>query len=136
MNHIKVKSIEHLNELLDKDNQDFVLTIGVARSSKHITWNGTDEYYVYHYIDDTEVCLNTEELTSSNIGTAINNGQFFCECEVTENDKQLIEQAYAVTNPIEWDQVPSADLADSEETKEILRRRVVHLTLREEGEDI
>lgn len=80
MNLIKPQSIEHLNELLDKGYTDFFIALGgCLRSSKYITWNGTDTYYVLHLIDDSEDEYTAEELMASNIGTAIKNGAFYCE---------------------------------------------------------
>lgn len=81
MNRIKVQSIEQLNELLDKGKHDYVLLLagGVLRSSKYITWNGTDTYYVLHLIDDSEEEYTADELMSSNIGTGIKNGALYCE---------------------------------------------------------
>ena len=81
MNLIKPQSIEHLNELLDKGYTDFVIANGIMRSSKYITWNGTDTYYVLHLIDDSEEEYTAEELMADNIGAAIRNGVFYCETD-------------------------------------------------------
>lgn len=82
MNYIKVQSVEQLNELLDKGKHEFVLLLagGLLRSSKHISFDG-EKYYVLHCIDDTEEQMTAEELMSSNIGTGIKNGAFYCETD-------------------------------------------------------
>ncbi len=79
MNYIKVTSIEHLDELLEKHvSSEFVIRSGVLRSSKNIQ-KQCDKYIVYHYIDDTEEVVTAEELMADNIGAAIRNGNFYCE---------------------------------------------------------
>lgn len=79
MNYIKVQSLEHLNKLLEQGEHEYAIASGILRSSKYITWNGTDTYYVYHYIDDTEETMTEEELMADNIGSGIRNGSFYCE---------------------------------------------------------
>jgi hypothetical protein len=52
------------------------------------------------------------------------------------HDLRLVKQAYAVTNPCLWGDVPNENLAHSEEAREILHRHMVYLYRREEGNDI
>ena len=79
MELLRIKSIEHLDELLAKGNREFVIASGALRSSKYITTNGSGRYYVLHYIDGSEEDLDVEGLEESNIGSAIRNGNFYCE---------------------------------------------------------
>lgn len=78
--NIKVKSIEHLDELLEQGNEEFVIANGIMRSSKHITKDG-DTYYIFHLIDSSEEECTAEELMADNIGAAIRNGCFYCEAD-------------------------------------------------------
>ena len=55
---------------------------------------------------------------------------------MSPHDQALVDQAYAVTNPIDWWDVPDENLAESEEAREILHRRRSYLYHREEGNDI
>ena len=81
MKYTKVTSIDHLKELVSAENPHYVICLGFARSSKHITLDG-DTWYVYNEIDDTEQELTTEQLLDdnyTNIGVAIERGAFWCE---------------------------------------------------------
>lgn len=53
---------------------------------------------------------------------------------MSPHDQALVDQAYAITNPIDWYLVPDENLAESEEAREILHRRSTYLYHREEGE--
>lgn len=80
MNYIKVKSIEHLKELLDNNEREFVVALGVFRSSKHISADD-ERVWIWHYCDDDEECLTWEqvEAADSYLLEKINNGQLYCE---------------------------------------------------------
>ena len=52
---------------------------------------------------------------------------------MSSHDQALIDQAYAVTNPIDWHCVPDENLAESVEAREILHKRRVYLYHKEEG---
>lgn len=52
---------------------------------------------------------------------------------LTEHDRQLVAQANAITNPINWWDVPDEDEADSPDVKEFLHHRRSYLYHREEG---
>lgn len=55
---------------------------------------------------------------------------------LSEHDQALVDQANAITNPIDWYLVPNENLAESEEAREILHRRSVYLYHLEEGHNI
>lgn len=55
---------------------------------------------------------------------------------MSPHDQALVDKAHAVTNPIDWWDVPDENLAESEEAREILHRRRSYLYHREEGNDI
>lgn len=76
MKYKKVKSFEHLDELLAKHVYEFAICRGILRSSKDITKKG-DKYAIFNYIDDSEDLLTLEELKEENIGKAIVNGNFY-----------------------------------------------------------
>lgn len=80
MERIKVTSIQHLKELLDKGEAEFVVAAGAFRSSKHITAD-EDFVYILHYCDDTEDCLPWEQVSEpdSYLSEKIANGLFYCE---------------------------------------------------------
>jgi hypothetical protein len=80
MNYIKVKSIEHLKELLNNNESEFVVALGAFRSSKYITAN-EDGVFILHYADDSEDFLTWEEVEAddSYLLEKINNGDLYCE---------------------------------------------------------
>lgn len=80
MNYIKVKSIEHLKELLDNNESEFVVAGGVFRSSKYITAD-EDGIFMLHYVDDSEERLTWEQVEAedSYLLGKINNGNLYCE---------------------------------------------------------
>ena len=74
----KVESIEHLKELCEDKMTDFCIMLGVCRSSKDIEWLSEDNLFsINHNIDDTDELIDEEQLKTSNIGVAIENGRFF-----------------------------------------------------------
>ena len=85
MNYKKITTIEELNAALNEGCTDFVMTNGIARSSKFITYGDNDgEYEIINLIDDSRQILKEARLFDpawSNIGTAMKNGAFFCETD-------------------------------------------------------
>lgn len=82
----KVKSLEHLKQILsDRDGETrefFILLNGGLRSSKLISWDGENVFYVRNLIDDTEQELSEAQLMDrayTNVGYALNNGALFLE---------------------------------------------------------
>lgn len=78
----QVKSVNQLKTILaDGETKDFfILLNGGLRSSKTISFDGDNIFYVLNEIDDTEQVLTEQELMDSditNIGKAINNGAFY-----------------------------------------------------------
>jgi len=88
MSRVKIKSLEHLKEILinsDKDSdEDFVLFLNSGlRSSKYI---GYDDgiFCITNCIDDSEQELNDKEIMDdeyTNIGKGIKLGAFYWEPE-------------------------------------------------------
>lgn len=56
--------------------------------------------------------------------------------DMSPHDQALVDQANAISNPIDWYLVPDEELAESKEAREILHRRRTYLYHREEGNDI
>ena len=54
--------------------------------------------------------------------------------KLSEHDRQLVEAADKITNPINWWDVPDENLAESPEVKEYLHTHAVYLYHKEEGE--
>lgn len=83
MEYRKITNIEDLNRALDEEHNDFVMTNGLLRSSKWITYGERDgEYEILNLIDDTYDFLTEDQLMNeSNIGQAMKNGAFFCEID-------------------------------------------------------
>lgn len=76
----KVNNIEHLKQLVDAEQNEFVVLLnGGFRSSKHITHDGEDKWWVLNYIDDTEDEFTTKELMESTVGKALVNGALYVE---------------------------------------------------------
>lgn len=75
MNYTKITNIEQLK---DKKFSDCFIHLGVARSSKEIEYHKpTETFIIWHSIDDTYQELSTDELLQTNIGRAINDGNFY-----------------------------------------------------------
>ena len=75
MNYTKITNIEQLK---DKEFSDCFIHLGVARSSKEIEYHKpTGTFIIWHSIDDTYQELSTHELLQTNIGKAIENGNFY-----------------------------------------------------------
>lgn len=83
MEYVKVKNLDHLKEILSRDeSQDFVISNGFLRSSKLMSYDGVNTFWVLNYIDDSEQQLTEEQLFDfdyTNIGQAITNGCLFWE---------------------------------------------------------
>lgn len=78
----QVKSMDQLKSILaDGETKEFfILLNGGLRSSKTISYDGDNTFYVLNEIDDTEQVLTEQELMNNdltNIGKAINNGAFY-----------------------------------------------------------
>ena len=54
--------------------------------------------------------------------------------KLSEHDRQLVEKARKITNPIDWWDVPDENLAESKEVKEYLHFHSTYLYHKEEGE--
>lgn len=85
MTYKKITTIDDLNRALDEGCTDFVITNGIARSSKFITYGDNDgEYEIINLIDDSRQILTEAQLFEpawSSIGLAMKNGAFFCEID-------------------------------------------------------
>lgn len=80
----QVKSVNQLKTILaDGETKDFFILLNYGlRSSKAISFDGDNTFYVLNEIDGTEQELTEQELMSSditNIGKAINNGAFYLD---------------------------------------------------------
>jgi len=61
----RVKDLRELKKLCrGEDGEDFFISFGMARSSKHISYDGTF-WYIFNEIDDSEQTLTTRELKQS-----------------------------------------------------------------------
>lgn len=78
MNYIRVKNIQHLDELLEQGKNEFVVVLGVLRMSKYIT-KEQDTYCVYNYVDSTEEQMTAEQFMEDRVGAAMMNGMLYCE---------------------------------------------------------
>lgn len=81
----QIKSINQLKDILaDGEVKDFFILLNYGlRSSKVMSYDGDNTFYVLNEIDDTEQELTEQELMNNdltNIGKAINNGAFYLEC--------------------------------------------------------
>lgn len=85
MKYQKITTIKELNDALNEGCTDFVITNGIVRSSKFITYGDNDgEYEIINLIDDSRQILTEAQLFEpawSNIGLAMKNGTFFCEID-------------------------------------------------------
>ena len=80
----QVKSVNQLKTILtDGETKDFFILLNYGlRSSKAISFDGDNTFYVLNEIDGTEQELTEQELMDSditNIGKAINNGAFYLD---------------------------------------------------------
>lgn len=80
----QVKSVNQLKTILaDGETKDFFILLHFGlRSSKAISFDGDNTFYVLNEIDGTEQELTEQELMNSditNIGKAINNGAFYLD---------------------------------------------------------
>lgn len=80
----QVKSVNQLKTILaDGETKDFFILLNFGlRSSKAISFDGDNTFYVLNEIDGTEQELTEQELMDSditNIGKAINNGAFYMD---------------------------------------------------------
>lgn len=79
---IMVKSLDHLNELIENEqNSFFILLNGGFHSNKDIFFGDADNsYFVINEIDDSEQTLSKEELFDNNlthIGQALKVGALY-----------------------------------------------------------
>lgn len=74
----KVKDLKELRKLCRKeDGEDFFISFGIARSSKHISYDG-NFWYIYNEIDDSEQTLTTRELKrETNLIEALDKGALY-----------------------------------------------------------
>lgn len=73
----KIESVEELKKECE-DNYDFFIALGVARSSKGITYNEEDDTFtIHHEIDDTFEDIKSEEIEKTNIGNAMREKCFY-----------------------------------------------------------
>lgn len=79
---IRIISIEHLISCIDKGCSDFCISNGLLRSHKTIMkmddefWI-LDKFWILNELDGSEELLTLEELKESNIGRAIQHGNFY-----------------------------------------------------------
>ena len=81
---VQVKSINHLKEILnDGDTKGFIIQLNYGlRSSKCVSYDGENTFYVLNLIDDTEQELTEAQLMDenlTNIGKDIKQGAFYLE---------------------------------------------------------
>ena len=81
-----MKSLEHLKEILsERDGETrefFILLNGGLRSSKLMSLDGENTFYIVNEIDDTEQELSEAQLFDrayTNVGYALNNGALYLE---------------------------------------------------------
>ena len=77
---IEVKDLRHLDELINKNINEYVIILGVGlKSSKNIVKFKT-KYQVMNYVDGSLQLLTAKGLyTKSNIGEAIDKKSFYAE---------------------------------------------------------
>lgn len=73
----KINSIKKLKKFLELNKNEYFISFGCARSSKFISLESDDKFYVLNYIDSTEEYMTEQELIESNIGKAIQKGMFY-----------------------------------------------------------
>ena len=75
----QIESLEELIEAIEDNHNDFFISLGIARSSKFITYyNGI--FSIVNEIDGSEQSLDSEQLFDeeyTNIGRAIKYGKFY-----------------------------------------------------------
>lgn len=74
---VKVESVNELKKFIILGHNEYFISFGCARSSKFISLESDDKFYVLNYIDSTEEYMTEQELIESNIGKAIQNGRFY-----------------------------------------------------------
>lgn len=74
--YTRITSIEHLISFLDKGCSDYCIRNGFLHSSRTIM-KMDDKFWILNEIDGSEYSLTLEELKESNIGRAIQNGNFY-----------------------------------------------------------
>jgi hypothetical protein len=74
---VKVESVNELKKFIALGHNEYFVSFGCARSSKFITLESDDKFYVLNYIDSTEEYMTEQELIESNIGKAIQKGMFY-----------------------------------------------------------
>lgn len=81
MKRIKVKSVDHLRELIEQGIHSFVALYGILRCSRYITLDSEGNFMVFSDVDGSEVPYTAEELSTDYypIGKAIINGNFYGE---------------------------------------------------------
>ena len=81
MERIKVKSVDHLRELVQSGIHSFVAVYGCLRCSRYIGLDSDGNFYVFSEVDGSEVPYTAEELSTDYypIGKAIINGNFYGE---------------------------------------------------------
>lgn len=79
MSHKKIESIKQLKEICTEETKDFFIRLSIGRSSKDIAFDhDLNRFVVFNNIDDTDQALTEAELyTKSNIGKAIDSGNFY-----------------------------------------------------------
>lgn len=80
MSYNKITSVDQLKNHCAGERKEYFIHIGVARSSKTIEYDkDTDEFTIYHEIDDTwEEEVKSENLgRNNNIEESINKGTFY-----------------------------------------------------------
>lgn len=79
-----IQSIDQLKTLANRIEplECFILIGGCLKSSKLISYDGNDCFYIFNYIDDSEQYLTTKQLVDphySNIGEAISKKSLIME---------------------------------------------------------
>ena len=80
----KIKSWEQLKDLAGSDNgcDCFIKISGGLKSSKHITYDGQDEFFVLNLIDESKQVLTEKQMKDkdvTNIGFALNVGALYLD---------------------------------------------------------
>lgn len=84
MERVQVTSIQHLKELLEIGENEFVVTNGLFRSSKFINFScEVDGVFILHEIDDNEENMTWADLEKSDnyINEKIAKGMLYCETD-------------------------------------------------------
>lgn len=77
----KITTQEQLNQMIDNADEGilecFILLNGGLRSSKDISYNDENSYYIYNEMDDSDEVIDFNKLKDSFIGEAITKGALF-----------------------------------------------------------